>query len=74
MNCPESCNPALLSVIFAFRPFLYVLLRKADLISDLGQITFVVGVHIRTISETRPPERNLQKEVKSTRVQSYTNT
>ena len=39
MNCPESCNPALLSVIFAFRPFLYVLLRKADLISDLGQIS-----------------------------------
>ena len=71
MNCPESCNPALPAVTFDFRPFLCVLLRKADLISDLGQITFVVGVHIRIISGTRPPERNLQKEVKSKCVQSY---
>ena len=79
MNCPVYCNPALPTVILDFRLFLCVLLRnihiyyekKDHLISDLGQVTFVVGVHVWKISGTTPPERNLQKEVKSTCVQSY---
>ena len=81
MNCPVCSNPALPAVILDLRPSLCVFLRnihthskKGDLIYDLGQYTFVVGVHVGIISETTPPERNLQNEVKSVCVESYANT
>ena len=69
VNCPVRCNPALPAVIVGFRLFLCVLLRnihthyekKGHLISDKGQVTFVVGVHVWIISGKAPPERNLQK-------------
>ena len=69
VSCPESYNPPLPAVILDFRLFLCVLLRnihthyekKGHLISDKGQVTFVVGVHVWIISGKAPPERNLQK-------------
>ena len=72
VNYPVRCNPALPAVILDFRLFLCLLLKnihtyyekKGHLISDLGQVTFVLRVHVWIISGTTPPESNLQNEVK----------